>query len=158
MTVNGEEIKENYLHITPTQDVRISASYNEEILIDVVDGQGSGVYKIGDTVKISAPDKDRVLFLIRDVFDHWEGIDADSPVVSFVASRDSHIVAVYREDYTYLMALVTVPLIAGSVFTLVKNTSSVRWRIQNMLEKIMGFIPNGINAKKSKSVKNQSQK
>ncbi len=157
MTVNAEEIKGNYLHITPTQDVRISASYNEEILIDVVDGQGSGVYKIGDIVEISAPDKDRVLFLIRDVFDHWKGIDADSSVASFVASQDMEIVAIYREDYTYLMALVVIPLVSGSILTLVKNTSSFRWIIQNLLEKIMGFIPNG-KRDQGKSAKNQSRK
>ena len=50
-------------------DIKVAATYGRAVPVSVTDGTGSGVYRYGDTVRVSAPDRDRVSFLVRDVFD-----------------------------------------------------------------------------------------
>ena len=124
-------------------DIDVVATYGRVVLVSVTDGAGSGVYRYGDTVRVSAPDRDRVSFLVRDVFDGWVGLTPardvssprpSSPVLEFVATEDLDITATYREDYTYLMAAVLVPLSAACIYAVSKNATGFKWAVQNMLE------------------------
>ena len=155
MRINGENSEGMHLDIYPSGDIVITAVYDEEILINVIDGQGSGVYRNGDTFHISAPDKNKMWFLVRDVFDHWEGINASSSKAALVANKNMDIVAVYREDYTYLMVIIAVPLIATGVFVSFKNTAGLRWMIENMLEGMFGRTHKK-NPKQNSADKNKS--
>ena len=137
--INGMDSYNSIIETFPAQDIMVTAVYAAEILISVNDGEGSGVYRHGDIVRISAPDRDRLSFLIRDVFDHWEGIDASSSRAEFTADTDRNITAVYREDYTYLMGAVIVPLLGASFIAIFKNTAGFRWTIINMLERIVAL-------------------
>ena len=156
ITVNGMDSYSNVMDVFPTQDIIVMAVYAAEVLISVEGGEGSGVYRHGDTVKISAPDRDRLSFLVRDVFDHWEGIDADSSEVEFAADADIRVTAVYREDYTYLMGVIIIPLLGASFAVVFKNTAGLRWAVENTLERLVTLA--GIRpAKKVKPVKNTKE-
>ena len=124
-------------------DIEVAATYGRVVLVSVTDGTGSGVYRYGDIVRVSAPDMDRVSFLVRDVFDGWVGLEQlrdvslsqlSSSVLEFAATEDMDITATYREDYTYLMAVVLVPLSAAGLYAVSKNTTGFKWAVQNMLE------------------------
>ncbi len=135
---NGMEVHGSSMTVSIIQDTVITATYSTEILVDVSGGEGGGVYKYGDTVRVSAPDRDKVLFLVRDVFDHWEGLSAGSlSSETFIATENVSIEAVYREDYTYLMVAVAVPLLAASAYAVFRNATGFRWMAENMLEKLV---------------------
>jgi hypothetical protein len=85
------------------KNTEIVASYQRMIKIDVENAQGTGFYPYGQTVVLSVPPKDKVFFLIRDVFDHWEGLEYASEYVAFAAVQDIKARAILREDYTFLM-------------------------------------------------------
>ena len=133
--VNGESMDGGRIDTYLTHDIAVTADYRQEILVDVVDGEGSGVYGRGELVTVYAPDRERLSFLIRDTFDHWIGMDDKSARASFVADSDITVMAVYREDYTYLMVLVLMPLLAASMFAISKRTAGLRWAMQDMLER-----------------------
>ncbi len=158
MRVNGKAIQHNTFDGYPSKNIEIVAEYHREILIDVIAGSGSGIYRSGDTVTISAPDQEILWFLIRDTFDYWEGIDVDSPRTSFAAAEDLIITAVYREDYTYLMISVMVPLLGASALVLSQKMTGVRWMMQNLLEGMLGMFKNNVGKTKKDSKKNRSEK
>jgi hypothetical protein len=85
----------------------IIARYQRMVKIDVENAQGSGFYPYGKTVILSVPPKDKFFFLIRDIFDHWEGLEQTTDNVSFVATKDISAKAVLREDHTFLTLLLT---------------------------------------------------
>ena len=108
--------------------------------------QGSGVYTHGEQVTVFAPDKDKISFLVREVFDHWEGLEDTNSVsagasATFAVTQDRTIIAVYRDDYTYLMVLIAAPLLLGTAFVLFRGMARVRWTIQNVIEKVVSMIP-----------------
>ena len=133
--VNGKNMNGGRIDTYLTYDIAITADYRQEILVDVIDGEGSGVYRKGELVTVYAPDRERLSFLIRDTFDHWIGMDDKSAKASFVADSDITIIAMYREDYTYLMVLVLMPLLAASIFAISKRTTGLKWAMQDMLER-----------------------
>ena len=116
-------------------DTVVEATYEREVLVEVVGGEGSGVYGYGDEVVIRAPDREVLSFLVREVFDRWEGIDAPGSSATFAAERDVYATAIYREDYTYLMALVAAPLIAAGAAATYRGSAGLRWRVENIIEK-----------------------
>ena len=127
----------NQIDVFLDQDTRLDATYDRVVLVSLGDGVGSGVYRYGETVHISAPDKQRLSFLVRDVFDHWKGLGPDQAPfkdVSFTATEDVDATAIYREDYTYLMLMVLVPLLTGGIYAVSKNITGFRWTVQNLLE------------------------
>ena len=141
--VNGKSTDGSGPDVFLDGDINVKATYGRVILVSVTDGTGSGVYRYGDTVRVSAPDRDRVSFLVRDVFDGWVGLEpardaslprSSSPALEFVATEDMDITATYREDYTYLMAAVLVPLSAAGLYAVSKNATGFKWAVQNMLE------------------------
>ena len=122
-------------------DTIVEATYEREVLVEVVDGEGSGVYGHGDEVVIRAPDREVLSFLVRDVFDRWEGIDAPGSSATFAAERDVYATAIYREDYTYLMALVAAPLIAAGAAVTYRGSAGMRWRVENAVEWALRLVP-----------------
>ena len=140
MTIN--DVAFSYSNFTEYlfRDLDIVLIYDKEIHVSVIDGEGSGVYMYGDVVNISAPDKPRILFLVRDVFDHWEGLDSEFSQTSITAYSDIELVAIYRIDYTYLMVLILIPLISVGFFSVFRKTSSVRWNMQNWIEKLFSVL------------------
>ena len=163
--VNGKDADGTGPDVFLDGDTEVVATYGRVVLVSVTDGTGSGVYRYGDTVRVSAPDRDRVFFLVRDVFDGWVGLEPardvssprpSSPTLEFVAIEDLDIAATYREDYTYLMAAVLVPLSAAGLYAVSKNATGFKWAVQNMLE---GTVrPFGFAKKSSKKSETGKQK
>ena len=89
------------------KNTEITASYQRMVKIDVENAQGSGFYPYGQTVVLSVAPKDRFFFLIRDVFDHWEGLEYTSDHIAFAATHDVKAKAVLREDYTILSLIIS---------------------------------------------------
>ena len=147
---NDQKIsKENSLSLSLdnfTDNMDITAVYSRQVLVDVIQGTGSGVYKFGDVVTIHAPSQNILSFLIRNVFDHWVyPVNSDihlssNPQESFIATKDVVITAVYKKDYTYLMVCIMIPVLGGSILTLIKSVTSIRWSIQNTLERILKML------------------
>lgn len=88
------------------KNTEIVAHYQRMVKIDVENAQGSGFYPYGETVVLNVPPKDKFFFLIRDVFDHWEGLEQTTDKVSLVATNDIRAKAVLREDHTFLTLLI----------------------------------------------------
>jgi len=149
MDINGEPAAGRVVEIRLDRDMLLDVSYDRVVLVSVIDGAGSGVYGYGEAVTISAPDRERVSFLIRDVFDRWDGLPPghDSSRETIVALHDMEITAVYREDYTYLMVSVFVPLLAGGAYVVSKSSAGFKWRVQNMLEAAARYVPSAGKAK-----------
>lgn len=89
------------------ENADIRANYQRMVKIEVENAEGSGFYPYGHTVVLYAPPRDKVSFLVRDVFDHWDGLDYTSDRVTLVATQDVTARAVLREDYTFLMLIIT---------------------------------------------------
>jgi hypothetical protein len=87
-------------------DTEIIAKYDRTIKVDVENADGSGFYSYGHKVVITANPRDKAWFFVRDVFDHWEGIDGATERVEFVATSDVRAKAVLREDHTFLTLIV----------------------------------------------------
>ena len=97
----------NAVTLTPLHSYTILAQYEKVILLNVVGATGTGVYKPGDPVTISAPDRYVFAFLVRDVLDRWHGIDHTNiqSTMTFPATRDLTITAIYKTDYTGAVAV-----------------------------------------------------
>jgi hypothetical protein len=85
------------------KDAEMVAHYTRMVKIEAQNAEGSGYYPFGQTVTLSAPPKEKLSIFVRDVFDHWEGIEGSSEVIVFVATNDVKAEAVFREDHTFLM-------------------------------------------------------
>jgi hypothetical protein len=90
-----------------SKNTEIVASYQRTIKIDAENADGSGFYPYGQTVVLSVPPKDKLFFLVREVFDHWEGLNHTSDHVAFAATHDIKAKAVLREDYTFLTLIIS---------------------------------------------------
>lgn len=89
------------------KNLDIVASYQRMVKIEAENAEGSGFYPYGHTVVLQVPPQEKVSFLIRDVFDHWEGLRYESDHVTFVATHDVKAKAVLREDYTFLTLIIS---------------------------------------------------
>ena len=144
--VNDEISHHSVLSLEPDGDVVINAVYRQEVLISVIGGEGSGVYGIGQTVTVSAPERHVASFLVREVFERWDGLEHGSATATFAAGENMEITAVYRTDYTYLMVIVAAPLLAGSAIVLYRM-SGLGWAMKNVIDRMAGLIP-GASAKR----------
>lgn len=93
-------------------DTMIIANYDRTVRIQAENAEGAGFYTYGEQVTLSVPPKDKIGFLVRDVFDHWEGIEYNSDKVTFFATNDIKAVAVLREDHTFLMLFIAIAITA----------------------------------------------
>lgn len=138
------------------KDTQIVAKYDRMIKVDAKNAQGSGFYLYGQTVVLSVLPKDKFSFLVREVFDHWEGLPYDADNVSFVASDDIKAKAVLHDDYLFLMLVFGLGVTIMMYFKLVwKRGISPSWYVQKLINalRIINFDklgPKGFNVKKSK--------
>lgn len=91
-------------------NTNILALYQRMIRINAENAIGGGFYPYGSTVTLSVPPKDRALFFVREVFDHWIGLPADSDIVTLNATQNIDAKAMLREDYTFLMISMALPI------------------------------------------------
>jgi hypothetical protein len=96
----------NISNLFLNKNMEIIAIYQRMVKIDVKNAQGSGFYPYGQTVFLSVPPKEKLFFLIRDVFDHWDGLEYTSDQVMFAAVKDVKAEAVLREDFTFLTLII----------------------------------------------------
>ena len=142
------------------KDSQIIAKYDRMVRIDVEDATGAGFYPYGQMVILSVPPKDKFLFLIREVFDHWEGIPYNTSSVSFIASNDINAKAILREDYSFLMLLVGCGISAVTYFRFVwKKGISLLWYMRKIVRvlRVCDFVTlfsRSANMKKIESNKN----
>ncbi len=127
-------------HIYVDSDTAITAEYQKMVRIQVENALGSGHYPYGTTVTLSAPPKDKILFFVRDVFDHWEGVSYDSDTVTLVATENIDAKAVLREDYSLLMLTCGMVLTAVMYFRFVwKKRINPRWYVRKIVDTL--WIP-----------------
>ena len=100
---------------TPTFPVNVDGltvvrlEYMHTIRIQVHGGTGGGIYEDGQMVTLDAPPRERIPFLVSDVFDRWtelpqgHGSDIYSQTVQLRARENFSTEALYREDYTGLI-------------------------------------------------------
>lgn len=123
-------------------DSTIIAHYDLMLSINATDALGGGFYPYGKVVTLSAPEKWQASFLIRQVFDHWDGnslpFDSKTNNVSFVAKENVSTSAVYRSDYAYLMLLVAC-LMTG-MFAM-KKRKDISWHLIEIRSKFDRFVP-----------------
>ena len=114
----------NAVTLTPLHSSAILAQYEKVILINVINAAGTGVYKPGDPVTISAPDRHVFAFLVREILDRWHGIDhtTTQSTITFPATRDSTITAIYKTDYTGAVAVFAVVGVALTALAFQGNT------------------------------------
>lgn len=102
-------------------DTNIVAYYDRMVRVEAEGALGSGLYRHGETVTLSVPPKDRLWIFVRDVFDHWEGINHTSDQAVFVATNDIRARAILREDYTVLMLAAVAAVSIASYQNLVRR-------------------------------------
>ena len=88
----------------------MTANYKQVVLIEVTNGRGAGLYDLGEQVIISAPERNVMAFLVREVIDYWESsivlANPYADTIFLVADTDMQFVAHYKTDYTYLVGLI----------------------------------------------------
>ncbi|MGI0087838.1 MAG: hypothetical protein ACREBI_07735 [Nitrosotalea sp.] len=140
--ISGQKFTSGKIDVFLGNDSKIQANYYRMIQINATDADGGGPYPYGTTVTLYAPDKWQLSFLVRQVFDHWEGNDLpfNSKIndVSFVAKDNVITTAVYRQDFTYLMLAIAVP---ATAFFVLKKRNDITWHVKELEDKIMRFIP-----------------
>ncbi|TBR11821.1 MAG: hypothetical protein EPO62_01140 [Candidatus Nitrosotenuis sp.] len=144
------------------KDSEVVAKYDRMIKIDAENAHGGGFYPYGQTVILSVPPKDKFSFLVREVFDHWEGIPYDTDSVSFIATDDVTANAVLRDDYLFLMLVFGFGISVMMYFRFVwKKGISLFWYLQKITDglKIINFDKisfKKINMKKTGTAGNNS--
>lgn len=136
--VDGSRAGPGALELDLSGDVGVTAVYERRVLVSVEGGLGSGTYGEGEEVRVSAPDRPVLWFLVREVFERWEGLDSDSAEAAFAASQDVSIRAVYREDWTYLLLALGAPLAAAAVLSFARGSARLRWALERLMEKRLG--------------------
>ncbi|MGQ0772755.1 MAG: hypothetical protein ACT4NT_08310 [Nitrososphaerota archaeon] len=136
-------------------DTRIVAQYQRMIKIQAENAIGGGYYPYGATVTLSVPPKDKALFFVRDVFDHWEGAPYSADVVILIAKENMDVKAVLREDYSFLMLVFGIVMTAVIYFKFVwKKGVNLSWYVRKLaiIEKIpkMGSVKTILKKPKSK--------
>lgn len=93
-------------------DTTLNLIYGRNVVITVEDGEGSGSYPVGSSVVISANEKPIVPIILREAFDHWEGLpegyDKNENNLTLIANESMTIRAIYRMDYIGLLLPITV--------------------------------------------------
>ena len=137
ISVNDKIQNENVLSIFTDVNYEIIANYQSQVQITVIDGQGGGVYLYNETASITAPEKQKISFLVREVFDHWEGIDENDKSFSIIADKDILVTAVYRDDYSYLMIVIFGAVLGVGGFIIKKGNSGYAYKIKDVIDGVL---------------------
>ena len=140
--IGDQSYTENKVQTYLEDDSNIIATYDLVLSVNATDAIGGGFYSYGSTVTLDAPEKWQMSFLVRQVFDHWEGanlpFDSKTNNVSFVAKENVFATAIYRPDYTYLMLVIAGPI--TGIFAM-KKRSTISWYAREINDKLEKFIP-----------------
>ena len=148
--VNGREYAQSDVHFSVSGDTDIRATYERSVTIGVRNGdavRGAGAYPFGAQVELVAGPKERLAFLIVEVFEGWEdvpdGAQADGPVLRLVADADHDIAAVYREDHSGLLAVVLAGMIsaAGYGYYARRSPAALSWTAGEILGAVRARVP-----------------
>lgn len=139
-TENEEFLNESDIEFFLDGNTDITAFYDRMIKVDVAGAQGSGFYPYGQTVTLSATPKDKMSFLIRETFDHWDGLPYQTETISFTATKDVSASVVYRDDYTFLMLVVAAIVTATLYATTIRKKVNLRWEISKLADLIKSNI------------------
>ena len=71
--IGDQSYTENKVQTYLEDDSNIIATYDLVLSVNATDAIGGGFYSYGSTVTLNAPEKWQMSFLVRQVFDHWEG-------------------------------------------------------------------------------------
>jgi len=140
--ISGQKFTSGKIDLFLADDSRIQANYYHMIQINATNADGGGQYPYGTIVTLHAPDKWQLSFLVRQVFDHWEGndlpFDSKTNDTSFVAKDNLFVTAVYRQDFTYLMLVIAGPVTG---FFILKKRNDIQWHARELEDRIKQFIP-----------------
>ena len=142
-TGNEEFLDEQEIEFFLDGNAEVIAYYDRMIKVDVAGAKGSGFYPYGQTVTLSAPPKDKVSFLIRETFDHWDGLPYETEPVSFTAEQDISASIVYRDDYSFLMLLVAAIVTTTLYTTSIRKKVNLRWEISKFVDPLKNKIKVG---------------
>lgn len=138
----GQAFTTNTIQTYLEEDSDIIAYYDLVLSINATGATGSGFYPYGTYITLTAPEKWQMSFLVRQIFDHWDGtnlpFDSKTNNVIFVAKENVSTSAIYRTDYTYFMLLIA-GLITG-IFALKKH-NEISWNIREIKDKLNKFTP-----------------
>lgn len=142
-TAADQEFSNGKVDAFLNDDATILAEYERMIKVDVKDAEGSGFYPYGQTVTLGVPPKEKTSFLIREVFDHWDGLPyGNSQPISFVANEDIHGKAVFRDDYSVLMLILgTITSVLLYFVAFKKKGISPVWYLQKIKNNLKLQIP-----------------
>lgn len=141
---DGEKINGNVMEFYAEKDHTIIVTYDRFVKITVNNGQGGGVYSYNEIVKISAPSKQKLSYLIMEKFDYWEGIDKPETFV-IKTKNDFTITAMYREDYTGFM-IVIILIVLGVMFVVYrKGDNKIRYYIIDFIDYLNSKIKIPVN-------------
>ncbi|MDE1872026.1 MAG: hypothetical protein KGH99_00945 [Thaumarchaeota archaeon] len=140
--ISGQRFANDKIDTFLGDDSSIIINYDLMLKINATDANGGGFYPYGSALTLNAPEKWQISFLIRQVFDHWEGtnlpFDSKTNNVSFVAKENVFATAIYRPDYTYLMLVIAGPI--TGIFAM-KKRSTISWYAREITDKLEKFIP-----------------
>jgi hypothetical protein len=102
------EFPEGNITLVLNDNTEINALYEQMLRVSVENGEGSNFYPYGSAITIRAAEKDKIPFLVGEVFDHWEGELAgyNTKEVMLTVTDDINARAVLRDDYTGMMMIV----------------------------------------------------
>ncbi|WP_157927245.1 hypothetical protein [Candidatus Nitrosotalea okcheonensis] len=139
--IGNQRYTENNVQTYLEDDSYIIATYDLVLSVNATNAIGGGFYSYGSTVTLDAPEKWQVSFLVRQVFDHWNGnnlpFDSKTNDPSFVAKDSIFATAIYRPDYTYLMLVIAGPI--TGIFAMRKH-STISWYARELNDKLEKFI------------------
>ena len=138
--VGNEEFSEQEIEFFLNSNTEVTAYYERMIKIDVAGAEGSGFYPYGQTVTLSVPPKEKISILVREAFDHWDGLPYDAEPVSFTASEDISASVVYRDDYSFLMLVVAAIITTVLYTTAIRNKVNLRWEISKFVDLLRNNI------------------
>ena len=98
--------------VIPTIPATITVVYTQDVFVEIIDAEGSGVYSLGDLATISPVEKEIIPFLLYDKFDYWEGDLSGSGFQRITVTDDIYAKAYYKPDYTNLMAIISIAIAA----------------------------------------------
>lgn len=136
----NEEFNEQEIEFFLNSNTEVTAYYDRMIKIDVAGAEGSGFYPYGETVTLSVPPKEKVSILVREAFDHWDGLPYETEPVSFTASEDISARVAYRDDYSFLMLVVAAIVTTVLYATAIRNKVNLRWEASKLLDLLRNSI------------------
>ena len=122
ITQNNNEFAGNTVSGLISEDTEIYAVYERYVKVDIAGAEGNGLYAYGEQVTLTVPPIEKASFLIRDVFDRWEGVDLKNrDKITFIAETDLKGSVIFREDYTGIGGILGLAGTGAVVFVVKKQ-------------------------------------